>query len=101
MTRLRSVPHVGRYRLYDRSGQRYRCRVCGLSFRDGHLERHSQREIRNLGAEEAVRRIQLRLTKRGKVRWKRRTQFYHEKTLAMAGLELDPRKGPPPQGGNS
>ena len=46
-----TVPHVGRYRLFQRAlaGPLWTCRVCRESFRKENLERHMATERRRYG----------------------------------------------------
>jgi len=46
-----SVPHVGRYRLFQRAptGPLWVCRVCRESFRKENLARHHETEYRHFG----------------------------------------------------
>ncbi len=68
-TTFKAEPRVGRFRLYDKAGARWKCRACGDRFRKDNLDRHYRTEVERLGAEELKRVIAIGFLRGRKLRY--------------------------------
>jgi len=78
-----------KYRLFRRAGVRWRCRVCGYAVRREAAERHLVMEVNRAGGHLRLAERLAIIALRGRsARWRRRSQYYHEKARKESGVEL-------------